>query len=233
MFCASVFAAGETPEQILKAVDGVTGAPKDQTVQMKLTLIEKGGKQSAREMTEYQQGAEKRVSKFTSPADQKGIAFLSLPNDEMYLYLPAFSKVRRVASHVKNTKFAGTDFTYEDLDPKDLSITWDAKSVKSADGLNVLELALKSGKTSDYSKLVLSARQDNNYPVKIDMYDKSGKLFKVLTREDVKQFGAYWTSMKITMNDLKSGHTTIMDVTNPKFDTGIPADTFTERFLSK
>jgi len=44
-----------------------------------------------------------------------GIAFLSLPDDVMYLYLPAFHKIRQIASHVKNQNFAGTDFTYDDL----------------------------------------------------------------------------------------------------------------------
>ena len=69
-----------------------------------------------REMSMLQKGSEKRFVKFLSPTAQAGIAFLSLPDDVMYIYLPALKKVRRIASHVKNTKFAGTDFTYEDME---------------------------------------------------------------------------------------------------------------------
>jgi len=54
--------------------------------------------------------------RFTAPASQAGIAFLSLPNDVMYMYLPAFGKERRIASSAKNQNFAGTDFSYDDME---------------------------------------------------------------------------------------------------------------------
>ncbi|NIM57731.1 MAG: outer membrane lipoprotein-sorting protein, partial [Candidatus Aminicenantes bacterium] len=80
-----------------------------------MVLIDKNGKEKDRDAVMLQKGSEKRMIKFLSPADQKGIAFLDLPNDMMYLYLPAFKKVRRIAAHIKNQKFAGTDMTYDDL----------------------------------------------------------------------------------------------------------------------
>jgi hypothetical protein len=54
-----------------------------------------------------------------SPASEAGIAFLSLPDDLMYLYMPAFGRERRIASHVKNQSFAGTDFSYEDMEARE------------------------------------------------------------------------------------------------------------------
>lgn len=54
--------------------------------------------------------------RFLSPAD-KGIAFSS--HHIRFFYLSLVSrKTRRIASHVKNTRFAGTDYTYEDLEAK-------------------------------------------------------------------------------------------------------------------
>ena len=94
-----------TATQILEKVDDVINAPKDQDIKIKLILIDKNGKESMREMSMLQKGSDKRLVKFLSPADQRGIAFLSLPNDVMYLYLPAFKKTRRIASHIKNNKF--------------------------------------------------------------------------------------------------------------------------------
>src|SRR5262245_8249677 len=43
--------------------------------------------------------ADKRLTEFTAPADLKGTKVLILSPTEMYVYLPAFGKVRRIASH--------------------------------------------------------------------------------------------------------------------------------------
>ena len=76
--------------KILNKVDNVLNSPKDQDLKVKLVLINKKGKEKIRKMRMLQKGTDKRLVKFLSPADQKGIGFLSLPNDNMYLYLPAF-----------------------------------------------------------------------------------------------------------------------------------------------
>ena len=90
--------------EILSNVDDVINAPKDQNLMIKLILIDKNGEEKWREMKMLQKGSDKRMVKFLSPAEQKGIAFLSLPDDIMYLYLPAFKKIRRIASHVISTR---------------------------------------------------------------------------------------------------------------------------------
>ncbi|NIR52116.1 outer membrane lipoprotein-sorting protein, partial [candidate division KSB1 bacterium] len=77
-----------------------------------MTLTEADGDQAVRRMEIYQKESEKRLVRFLAPADQRGISFLSLPDEIKYLYLPAFRRVRRIASHMENQKFAGTDFSY-------------------------------------------------------------------------------------------------------------------------
>jgi hypothetical protein len=94
-----------TADEILKKVDEVSYAPKDQFFKAKVTLIDKNGKESHRVALMYQKGTNKRFVKFTDPADIRGIGFLSLPGDVNYVYLPAFKKSRRIASHIKNQKF--------------------------------------------------------------------------------------------------------------------------------
>jgi len=222
-----------TPLQILTKVDDVVNAPKDQDYKVKLVLIDSKGSEKEREMAMLQKGSDKRVVKFISPADQKGIAFLSLPNDMMYLYLPAFKKNRRIAAHVKNTNFAGTDFTYEDMEAKRYTDKWAPELVKSDKDEYVLQLNPKAAGLSDYSKLVMSVRTDNFYPTRIEHYDKSGKLCKIMTRDNIKQISGYWVCLGTQMEDLKAKHKTRMVMTDMKLDTGIPEDKFTERFLTR
>src|ERR1700733_10051447 len=54
---------------------------------------------------------EKRLSEFSAPADMKGTKVLILSPTQMYVYLPAFGKVRRIASHTKDQGFLGLSFS--------------------------------------------------------------------------------------------------------------------------
>jgi outer membrane lipoprotein-sorting protein len=219
--------------QILEKMDDVLNAPVDQNMKTSLILIDKAGREKAREMIALQKGSDKRMVKFLSPADQKGIAFLSLPDDVMYLYLPAFKKTRRIASHIKNTSFAGTDFTYEDMEAKRFSEKYEPRFIKKEPDHYVLELTPKKGIKSDYSKLITWIRADNFYPTKTEMYDKGDNLFKVMIREEIEQVDGYWVSIESEMEDLKAKHKTRMILTDVKFDSGLTDDEFTTRQLSR
>ncbi len=115
---------------ILKRMDDVMYSPKDMTGKNKIVLIDKAGKEEVREATIQQKGNDKRMFRFTAPASQAGISVLSLPNDVMYLYLPAFGKERRIATSAKNQNFAGTDFSYDDMESKPFSAKYTPKLIE-------------------------------------------------------------------------------------------------------
>ena len=222
-----------TAIEILKKSDSVVNAPKDQSLNMKLILIDKDGNERERTANMLQKGSEKRMIKFLSPAEQKGIAFLDLPDDIMYLYLPAFKKIRRIASHVKNEKFAGTDFTYDDMGTINFSEEYEPKLIETTDENYILELTPKEGIKKDYSKLRVWIRKDNFYQEKIEYYDKGSKLWKILERREIEKVDNYWTSKESEMNDLKDEHRTKMILTEVKFDTGLEDRLFTQRYLKR
>ncbi len=231
LFTALLFA--QEAQEIVAKADSVVNAPKDQKATMKMILIDKNGNEKHREAQFLQKGDEKRIMRFTAPADQKGIAFLGLPNDVQYLYMPAFHKVRRIASHVKNTKFAGTDFTYDDLSSFKYSEDYNAKLLSEDNQFWVLELTPKPGVKKDYGKLKMWVRKDNYYPVKVEFYDKGGNLWKVMGRRQIEKMGKYWVSKEMEMKDLKEQHSTIMKLEDMKFDTGLSDKLFTKRYLKR
>ncbi len=157
-FSASAQDAGT----ILKKMDDVMYSPKDMTGKNKIVLIDKNGKEETREATIQQKGTDKRMFRFTSPASQAGIAVLSLPNDVMYLYLPAFGKERRIATSAKNQNFAGTDFSYDDMESVLFSIKYTPVLKRTDASVFVLELTPK-GK-SDYSKVIAQHQQGKLLP---------------------------------------------------------------------
>ena len=222
-----------TPTDILKKADAVVNAPKDQKMMSKMVLIDKDGNEKVRETEMYQKGDDKRLVRFLSPADQKGIAFLGLPNDVQYLYLPAFKKVRRIASHVKNTKFAGTDFTYDDLSAFKFAEEYDPQLLETTEESYLLELTPKPDVKKDYGKLKMWVRKDNFYPVKIEYYDKGGNLWKIMERRNLKQQGNYWYSTEMEMKDVKTEHSTKTLIDKMEFDTGLGDELFTQRYLKR
>lgn len=217
----------------LEAVDQNLNAPQTQEISIKITIYDKRGNESVRELTLMQKGCCMRMTKFTSPADQKGIAFLSLPDDNLTVYMPAFGKTRKIAGHVKNTKFAGTDYSYEDMEAKKYTDKYDPKVIETGADKYKLELTPKAGQKSEYSKLHMSVRSSDNYPILLEYYDKGGKLIKRMTSSQIKRVGKYIIAHQTVLEDLRSNTKTKMEMSNVKFDTALSDDFFTERYLSR
>lgn len=229
----NIWAEKLSAEEILAKVDKCLSEPQDQTIRMKLVIINKKGKEEVREIMMLQKGSDKRIGKFLSPVEQKGIGFLSLPNNLFYVYLPAYKKTRRIASHIKNTKFAGTDFTYEDMEAKKYTDNWRPRLLSQNQDIYKLELLPKKSTISEYGKLILSVRTDNFYPQEIEYYDKSGKLAKKMTSEKIEKIDQFWVAKETTMEDFTSGRKTKMILEDVKFNTGIADNVFTERYLAQ
>jgi outer membrane lipoprotein-sorting protein len=216
--------------EILNKVDQVLYSAKDQENTIKMVLVDKNGNESTREAEVLQKGNDKRLFRFTSPASQAGIAFLSLPDDVMYIYMPAFGKERRIASHVKNQKFAGTDFSYDDMEAKLLASKYDPKLIAEDAGTYTLELYPKPGLETDYSKSVVKIDKNNFYLISNIYFDKGGNKMKESAYVFEKN-GNYWTSKEILMKDLRSQHSTKLILSNVVYDQGISDDEFTVRKL--
>jgi len=225
---ASLPVYSQDAASILKNMDAVLFAPKDLTGTNKIILIDKNGKEEVREAYIKQKGTDKRIMRFTAPASQAGISVLALPDDVMYLYLPAFGKERRISASVKNQNFAGTDFSYDDMESKAYSEKYDAKLLST--GSSSFELELSPKGNSDYSRIVASVNKVNFYPEKMEYYDKGNNKVKVASYT-FNKVGKYWNSTEIEMHDLRKNHRTKMQMSDVKFDTGLSDDEFTVRKL--
>ena len=231
LFLITGFSNAQNASTILEKMDNVIFAPKDSKSKMKIIITDKKGKQKIREAIVMQKGMDKRLFRFTAPASQSGISTLSLPNDIMYLYLPAFKKVRRISSSVKNQKFAGTDFSYDDMESIRYSEKYIPELVKTETDAYILKLTPIS-KKSQYSKLVAKIHKTNFYPENIDYFDKTGKKIKNATF-DFEKIGKYWNNKEIVMTDLKKKHKTKMIKTDVQFDIGLSDDEFSIRKLKQ
>src|SRR5438874_10784562 len=69
-------------------------------------------------------GQSKAVLRFTAPAEVKGLALLVVNHpdraSDQWMWTPAIERDRRIALQDRSTRFFGTDFSFEDLEERDV-----------------------------------------------------------------------------------------------------------------
>jgi outer membrane lipoprotein-sorting protein len=220
-------------QEVLERVDRKEYSAEDTTAVVEMELVDKDGTVSKRKMEMFQKGEEKRLIKFLEPADVKGMAFLDAGDDKMYLYLPAMHKIRRIAGHVKNDNFAGTDFSFDDLSSEKFSERLKVVGMEESDGHYLLHLEPKPGSDTQYGKLNMWVRQEDFMFDKIEFYDKSGEKWKVMTRKDFRDVGQYRQSFWVQMEDLNKSHKTRNIIQSIKCDMGLRSRFFSKRQLKR
>jgi len=226
-------ALADEAQDILAKVDAAMSDAKDQVSTLTMVLEDAEGKTKERQISVQQKGSQLRMMKFVSPAEVKGVSFLTLSDDEMYLYMPEFDKVRRIASHLKNDTFMGTDFSYGDMGSTSFATKYDAKLISKDATQATLELTPKQGQESPYSKLTLVVNLDRYQPTRVEHFDKAGQPWKVMEYAKVEKIAGRWVPRSISMRDLKKKHATRMEMADIKFDTGLKDSDFSQRMLKR
>ncbi len=235
LLLASVAPAAQAQDgsAILARVDSVMNAPKDMQGVWRMTLVDQDGSRSERVLRFYQLGPEKRLVRFERPADVRGVGFLRLSKERMYLYLPAFRRVRRIASSIQNEGFMGTDFSYEDMAQTRFAVDYEVVGVQDDDETYTLTLEPREGADVSYARLVMVVRKDNGLYTRIDFYDEGGERVKTLNASEMEEAQGYWYAKRLEMVTWKSGHRTILELDEVSFDSGLSDDLFTQRALKR
>jgi len=221
---------GQSAASLLQSMDALMSAPKDKEANVKMVLKDRSGKEKVREAIMKQKGQYHKLYRYTFPEKQVGTATLSLPDDIIWLYMPAFNKAVKVTLLSKSQAFTGTDFSYEDMSGTSYSERFTPKILPSPDEkIYQLELMPKSMK-SRYSKIIVYLDKTNLYPVKMEYFDKDKSYFKYADYTYKKQ-GKYWYAEQVIMNDISKEHSTEIFLTEIIFDQGLDESEFTVESL--
>lgn len=236
---ASLSVQGQSAEDILRKVDAaVSGpaAPRDMEAVMTMTITSAAGAVKTRRLRVWSQvvsgGESRRLMKFLSPPDVRDIGFLSLANDQMYLYLPEFRRIRRIASHNKSESFVGSDFSYEDLGASAFSGSFVPTLAGQDDKTWTLDLERRPGTDKLYKKIKLVVSKETSLPVRMELHDNAAALVKIAEQENGRA-GAYRVPVLIRMRDVKSGSRTELAMGDIKVDQSLGDEVFTQRNLQK
>ncbi len=127
----------------------------------------------------------------------------------------------------------GTDFSYNDLSESKYPEKYSAVLDKTEGDNYLLTCTPKPGVDTDYAKLVMQVNTKTFLPSNVEMYNKAGKLFKVMNNSEVEKVDGYWTPKRVEMKDVLRNHTTTMELVSVKHDQGLTDKTFSKRNLKK
>ncbi|MFO8150209.1 MAG: outer membrane lipoprotein-sorting protein [Trueperaceae bacterium] len=221
-------------DELMAAVEA-RPEPASVEATLEMTITNAAGQSLTREMRSWSTGDERRLLKFTAPADIAGSGFLRIDDgtvDETLVYLPALDRVRRVAGGQRGESFFGSDFAYEDvegIDPDDYTYVL----LRVDDGPRyVIEATPTAASGSTYDRLVLEVPEATLIPERV-VYYRGEEAIKELTVHDVQQVGDYLLGMERRMETLGRGSTTVIRQGDVTLDGDLPDEVFTERFLRR
>ena len=227
-------ASADAPgENVLGRMDKQLNQAKTQYLEYEVINQEPGKAEKKLGMKVYIKG-EKRYTEFTAPADMKGTKVLILSPTQMYVYLPAFGKVRRIASHTTDQGFMGMTFTQDDFATQAYGSAYTGQLLSDSGDDQKIAITPKAGQTTPYGKLEFAIMKDKGLPSEIKYFNATGQHVKTETRTNYKCESNVCTPMELKMVDhAKGGHWTKFTTKVWKVNEVLSDDLFSKRNLEK
>jgi len=216
--------------EILRKMDAQAATIKDKTADVVMEMINnRTGKIKTRKAILKQKMPDKTLFRFTYPPSQAGIGTLSLPGGIVYLYMPAFGKPKKISNLANGGAFSQSDFSTEDMRPKNWAKNYTATLLSSNDTAYVLSLIPKV-QNDKYSKLVVTVNNKHFFPERIVYYDLNGEIMKEADYQ-YEKIGNLWNARIASMTNFRKAHTTRITNSNVKLNQGLKDSDFTVKKL--
>jgi hypothetical protein len=215
---------------------------KSQQYEGTLEVVGASNKVSVKRWT-YQRtgsfGSSKVILRFTSPPEVKGLALLIVNHpdraSDQWMWTPAIGRERRIALQDRSTRFFGTDYSFEDLEERDVN-QFDYKLAGNdvVDGAACwkIEARPKESKSSQYTLSVLSIRKDNYVAAQVENYNQD-KLIRRIHNIDIQKVDEIWTPRTIEVLDVIRQTRTVMKLEKLKYNVPLTEDDFTLEALRR
>lgn len=184
-------------------------------------------------------GESKAILRFTAPPEVRGVALLIVNHPErssdQWMWTPSIARERRIAMQNRSTRFFGTDFSFEDLEERDVN-QFDYKLLgeEACEGSTCwkLEGRPKESKSSQYTHSLLWVGKDNYVIRKIESYNQS-KLVRRLEYSDIENVQGIWTARKIDVYDTGRDSHTILILEKLQYNVPLNPENFTLQALRR
>jgi hypothetical protein len=249
-FAISIATFGQSPPTAREVMERSRNQAKLSGLESKTTLeiFDGKGNKRVRETTMasrvFPDGTEKRVIVFLAPADVKGTGMLIFDypdkQDDMWIYMPALRKSRKIVSTEKGKSFMGSEFSNSDLSVgalEDFNYQFEGNEVM--DGTDCWKIRMTPANATLAAEEGGSGRvtwigKKDYMPRRTDFLDKEGKVWKELTYGGIKLLdpkgGKYFVTHMEARN-LKTGRYSIMNMDQVAYNPSVKEEYLTLSFL--
>lgn len=187
-------------------------------------------------------GLSQVVLRITEPGKTAGTSVLMREREdddpELFVYLPAAKKVKRVRKSRLRGSLFGTDFSYEDFERVQGLANVPAMQRREDFEIEgrqvwVLEARPEDRKSSEYSRVISYVDQEYCLPLRMEFVDWKGSLRKVMnsSAETVRRDGERFLPQEFVMRDLRDRTETRVAVQGVEIDPGHTEAQFTQQAL--
>lgn len=216
-----------------------------------MTIIDDKGRERIRKIAAvsklYDNGeTEKRLIRFLSPADVRGTGLLTYDygkeDDDIWLFMPALRKTRRIISSEKSKNFMGSEFSYADMIPPTLDdFTYKILGELEVEGTLCWEIEMvpKDFDVADengFSRRIACIAKQDFVIRKAIYYDLDEELHKELTVKEVKEIDTKnhkYRPMHMIMDNKQNGRKSVLKVDEIQFKPDVKDEYFTTRYLER
>jgi outer membrane lipoprotein-sorting protein len=218
----------------LKKVDEAVSRYKTLELRYDLVTVEPGKADTLMKVHTRMKGS-KQLTELLAPADIKGTKVLIVTPTQMYVYLPAYRKVRRIASHLAEQPFMGTAFNANDMNLQRYGDRYGAAIQGDTGAEVVLDLSAKpDAEGIAYPKIELKVDKKTMLPTDIKYFAAGGKHVKTETRRDYVCQREICQAKKTRMtNHAQGGLYSELTLTDHKIDPPFDDDLFSKRSLQR
>jgi len=241
LFCLAAAPASAAPvpaasmavdaNKILAEIDRRANVFDDQQYTASMKIMKEGKLMKELTFESKMKGLQKQFIHFTAPGDVAGMKILMQDAKTLYVYLPEFKKVRRVAAHAMNQGFLGGEFSYQDMTETMLAPFYDAEIGAKKGSETSLTLTPKDDTASGWSKLEVIIDATKGGVTEIRYFDGSGNHVRTQKRQEWKKVGGELMPTKVSMANLKTGDTTLIELSDVRVNEGVDDDLFSRRQL--
>ena len=176
---------------------------------------------------------------FTDPAEIRGVMLLSYNHrgdtDRQWLYIPATRRTRSITPRELSEKFAGTDFTYEDVEERVLDnftyrLLSDSETIDGHKTYKIEAKPVDAGR-SQYGYLYYWVAQDVPVILHSEMYDLGGKMVRELHASGLKKASGISGARHVEMRSVEGKTRTVLTIDEVKFNQHLDEKLFTPESL--
>lgn len=242
----SLTAAGQDAKEITqKAIDKTRIDAMEMTTTLK--IYDAGGRERERQTVIASKkfgNTTKAITRFIAPADVKGTSILIYDyddqDDDMWIYMPALRKTRRIVSSEKGKSYMGSEFSNADMSTPSLddftykllgSINYEGNDCWQIEAVPVNDdVADENG----YSKRISLVGKNTYLNYKNTFYDFDGVPFKEITMEQYEEIedGKYMMR-KMEAKNLENGRYSVMTIDKLQKGSALTENSFAPSALEK